>query len=118
MRTLTLLCVSESQSEHCACRIDPLDFAKESVGLLDLIDRLTLGQPILQPPAQGSGGYGGRQPGAAPGEAHYATFPYLTVNHRCGLVWQHYPQHHLSIGWAPLWRRSPPIITVRWWWQQ
>ncbi|CAL5229462.1 g12788 [Coccomyxa viridis] len=48
-------------------RIDPLDFAKESVGLLDLIDRLTLGQPILQPPAQGGGGYGGRQPGAAPG---------------------------------------------------
>ena len=51
-----------------ACRIDPLDFAKESVGLVDLIDRLTLNQPILQPPAQAGAGYGGRQPGAAPGE--------------------------------------------------
>ena len=59
-----------SYSESNACRIDPLDFAKEGVGLLDLVDRLTLGQPILQPPAQGGGGYGGRQPGgAAPGEA-------------------------------------------------
>ncbi len=63
------LYVSGSYSGSNECRIDPLDFAKESVGLLDLIDRLTLGQPILQPPAQGSAGYGGRQPGAAPGKA-------------------------------------------------
>ena len=35
---------------------------------MDLIDRLTLNQAILQPPAQASSGYGGRQPGAAPGE--------------------------------------------------
>lgn len=49
------------------CRIDPLDFAKESVQLIDLIDKLTLDQPILQPPPQG-GSYAGRQPGAAPSE--------------------------------------------------
>ena len=35
--------------------------------LIDLIDKLTLNQPILQPPPQG-GGYAGRQPGAAPSE--------------------------------------------------
>ena len=65
-----------------ACRIDPLDFAKESVGLLDLIDRLTLNQPILQPPAQGSAGYGGRLPGAAPGAP---PFPFSTpaVSRHC-----------------------------------
>ena len=49
------------------CRIDPLDFAKESLQLIDLIDKLTLNQPILQPPPQGRA-YAGRQPGAAPSE--------------------------------------------------
>ena len=34
------------------CRIDPLDFAKESAQLINLIDKLTLNQPILQPPMQ------------------------------------------------------------------
>lgn len=50
------------------CRVEPVDFAKESTLLLDLINKLTLNQPILQPPAQG-GAFAGRQQGGAPGKA-------------------------------------------------
>ena len=50
------------------CRVEPVDFAKESTLLLDLINRLTLNQPILQPPAQG-GAFAGRQQGGVPGTA-------------------------------------------------
>lgn len=49
------------------CRVEAVEFAKESTLLLDLITKLTLNQPILQPPAQG-GSFAGRQQGGAPGE--------------------------------------------------
>ena len=47
-----------------------MDFVKESTLLLDLINKLTLNQPILQPPAQG-GAFAGRQQGGAPGEVSF-----------------------------------------------
>jgi hypothetical protein len=43
-----------------------VDFAKESTLLLDLINKLVLNQPILQPPAQGAA-FAGRQQGGVPG---------------------------------------------------
>lgn len=49
------------------CRVEPVDFAKESTLLLDLINKLTLNQPILQPLVQG-GSFAGRQQGDVPGE--------------------------------------------------
>ncbi|CAK0787257.1 hypothetical protein CVIRNUC_010475 [Coccomyxa viridis] len=49
-------------------RIDTMEFAKESTNLLELITKLTLNQPILQPPMQQQGrDYGDRQQGAAAG---------------------------------------------------
>ena len=59
-----------------ACRIDTMEFAKESANLLELITKLTLNQPILQPPMQQQGGgFGGRQQGAAAGR-HISTIPH------------------------------------------
>ena len=53
-----------------------MEFAKESANLLDLITKLTLNQPILQPPVQQQGGgYGGRQQGAASGRHMSMTPP-------------------------------------------
>lgn len=53
-------------------RVDPVDFVKESMQLVDFIQKLSLNQPIMQPlPAAGIGasGYGGaRTPGAQGGE--------------------------------------------------
>lgn len=52
------------------CRVDPVDFVKESKQLEEYIQKLSLNQPIMQPlPAAGAGGYGGgRTPGAQGGE--------------------------------------------------
>lgn len=50
-------------------RVDQVDFVKESLLLEDLINKLTLNQPIFQPPAPGGGGYGVlHQQGAAAGD--------------------------------------------------
>ena len=60
-----------------------MEFAKESANLLELITKLTLNQPILQPPMQQqSGGYGGRQQGAAAGR-HMSTIPHELTDAIC-----------------------------------
>ena len=63
-----------------------MEFAKESTNLLELITRLTLNQPILQPPMQQQGGgYGGRQQGAAAGR-HMSTVPHEFTDAICSVV--------------------------------
>lgn len=54
-----------------ACRVDPVDFVRDSKQLVEYISKLTLNVPIMQPlPAAGAGGGGyggGRMPGNAGG---------------------------------------------------